>query len=129
MTMLGESTLARGNHAVVIAGDVNVPSHLDHDFSAMNSKNYTRARGRRVDASVEWPVTKYLSALGYQDAFRQVRAIAIAMIGGDHAYECVVENMIKNHRGDYDLLLRVKVKHAGQISTHTSFAVLLTSSD
>ena len=57
----------------MIMGDFNIPSHIDHDVPTMNSEEYTRKRGSQVKAVLEWPVTKYLADLGYQDVYRKVQ--------------------------------------------------------
>jgi len=61
---LAKAKLAESNYAdapIIIAGDFNSMSHLDYTEDAIDQYGYV----------IEWPTSKYISAAGFTDSYRE----------------------------------------------------------
>ncbi len=71
---LAKAKLAESNYAdapVIIAGDFNSMSHFDYTEDAIDQYGYV----------IEWPTSKYITAAGFTDSYREVHPTVNRKIG------------------------------------------------
>ena len=71
---LAKAKLAESNYAdapIIIAGDFNSMSHLDYTEDAIDQYGYV----------IEWPTSKYISAAGFTDSYREQHPTVNRKIG------------------------------------------------
>lgn len=65
---------------ILLFGDHNIPSHLDHSDLVSKDSNYAKERNCKI-VPIEWPVSLILKKNGFIDSFRQVHPDVLSNYG------------------------------------------------